>query len=175
MNRTRFWRMFQQTAEALQVLHLKEVFHGALKCSNVLVGANNTVKLTDFAFGDIRALSSSLSGDAEEATANSERWKPKELLVQSSTGRDQFKADIYSLGMCMIEARTQQMPFADVDNTRALDAIMKGELPRRPDSFSDAEWAFICDICNSDHVQRPSLVEVIKKIEAFAEEELQLE
>ncbi|KAK1929709.1 Serine/threonine-protein kinase-transforming protein Rmil [Phytophthora citrophthora] len=175
VNRTHFWRMFQQTAQTLQLLHLKEVPHGALNCSNILVGANNSVKLTDFGFGDIRALSSSLSGDAEVAIANSVRWKPKERLVQSSTGTDQFKADIYALGMCMIEARTQQEPFANMDNTQVLDVILKGELPRRPDSFSDTEWDLICKLCNADHVQRPSLVEVIKKIENFAEEEQQLE
>ncbi|KAL3669969.1 hypothetical protein V7S43_005341 [Phytophthora oleae] len=174
VNRSHFWRVFQQAAQALQVLHSKAVPHGALKCSNILVGANNSVKLTDFGFGNIRALSNSLSGDAEEAMANALRWKPRELLLQSSAGTDQYKADIYALGMCMIEARTQQKPFANVDNNQVLDVIMKGELPRRPDSFSDAEWGFICKVCNSDHAQRPSLVEVLKKIEAFAEEEQQL-
>ncbi|KAG7378546.1 hypothetical protein PHYPSEUDO_009939 [Phytophthora pseudosyringae] len=172
-NRTRLWRMFRQAARGLLALHTAKLPHGALKCSNILVGANNTVKLTDFGFRPVRSLSASLSADADEATAIAVRWKPKELLEETHDQEQQYRADIYALGMCMIEALTQQDPFAKVDNNQLVEVIRKGTTHDRPDAILDAEWVFICRLCNPDDTQRPKLVEVLKEIGVFAEEEQQ--
>ncbi|ETN09721.1 serine/threonine protein kinase [Phytophthora nicotianae INRA-310] len=171
-NRTRFWRMFQQAAQGLQVLHLARIPHGALKCSNILVGDGDTVKLTDFGFRSVRSLSAALSGDAEDATANAIRWKPKEVLEENFNEELLYVADIYAIGMCMIEALTQQDPFPKVDNNVVVEVIRKGETYKRPDGILDAEWDFISRLCNSDYSLRPkSINEVLKEISLFVEGE----
>ncbi|KAG3188768.1 hypothetical protein PC128_g12043 [Phytophthora cactorum] len=170
-NRIQFWRMFRQAAQGLQVLHTAKLPHGALKCSNILVGDENTVKLTDFGFRSVRSLSASLSGDAEEAIATAVRWKPKEFLEENVNEELLYGADIYALGMCMIEALTQKDPFPKVDNRAVVGVIRKGEIYERPDDIFDAEWDFICRLCNPDESIRPKLSEVMKEISVFAEEE----
>ncbi|KAF1787879.1 Protein kinase, ATP binding site [Phytophthora cactorum] len=156
------------TAQGLQVLHTAKLPHGALKCSNILVGDENTVKLTDFGFRSVRSLSASLSGNAEEAIATAVRWKPKEFLEENVNEELLYGADIYALGMCMIEALTQKDPFPKVDNRAVVGVIRKYE---RPDDILDAEWDFICRLCNPDESIRPKLSEVMKEISVFAEEE----
>ncbi|OWZ19458.1 Serine/threonine protein kinase [Phytophthora megakarya] len=170
-NRGQFWRMFRQAGEGLQVLHAQKHPHGALKCSNILVGADNIVKLSDFGFHSVRSLATCLSGDADEAIANSIRWKPKELLKKDVQGELLYKADVYALGMCMIEALAQKDPFPNVDNTQVVDVIRDGTAHDRPDDISEAEWAFICRLCTPNNTKRPNLDVVLCEIIKFAEGE----
>ncbi|GMF12874.1 unnamed protein product [Phytophthora lilii] len=167
-----FWRLFKHVALGLKFLHDKDTVHAGLKCNNILVGANYTAKLADFGFSSVRTLSAGLSADANKANTLSIRWKPKEVLEETGTGASRFESDIYSLGMCMIEAKTHEAPFGMDDDSEAMDKIMKGESHPRPDEFtSDEEWAFVSRLCNPDATQRPSLEQVLKEISAFAEEE----
>ncbi|KAK1942366.1 Tyrosine-protein kinase JAK2 [Phytophthora citrophthora] len=160
-----FWRLFKQVALGLQFLHSANTVHGGLKCNNILVGTNFTTKLADFTFTSVRSLSAGLSKGSEKATDISVRWKPKEVLEQAGNEAPRFESDIYSLAMCMIEAKTGAIPFEmDDDPQTAMGKIMRGEEYPRPEQISVEEWAFISRLCDPDYKKRPSLDEVLKEI-----------
>ncbi|KAG2770215.1 hypothetical protein JG687_00005630 [Phytophthora cactorum] len=168
-----FWRLFHQVALGLKFLHDRKTVHGGLKCNNILVGAKYTAKLADFGFSTVRTLSAGLSGNADRANAQSVRWKPKEVLEETGMDETRYKSDIYSLAMCMIEAKSHEVPFGMDDDPEAMDKIMRGERHPCPDGVLDnsTEWAFISQLCDPDIDKRPSLDEVLEKIGIFADAE----
>ncbi|KAK1942442.1 Spindle assembly checkpoint kinase [Phytophthora citrophthora] len=169
-----FWRLFKQVALGLQFLHSANTVHGGLKCNNILVGTNFTTKLADFTFTSVRSLSAGLSKGSKEAADISVRWKPKEVLEQAGNEAPRFESDIYSLAMCMIEAKTEAIPFEmDDDPQTAMGKIMRGEEYPRPEQISVEEWAFISRLCDPDYKKRPSLDEVLEEISVFADAEEQ--
>ncbi|RLN58970.1 hypothetical protein BBJ28_00011863 [Nothophytophthora sp. Chile5] len=166
-NMPRFWFMFLQLAEGLKFLHDKKIVHGGLKCNNVLVGEDNTVKLADFNFSRIRSLSLGLSENGAKAQSVAVRWKPRELLNQCGSELPRLESDIYSLGMCMIEAHTQEPPFGFINDDEVPKKIDSGEIPSRPEELSDVEWEFISQLCAVDYSTRPTIDEVIVTIRTF--------
>ncbi|KAG6963120.1 hypothetical protein JG688_00008290 [Phytophthora aleatoria] len=103
-NREHVWSMFAQLAEGLKFLHDQNIVHGGLKCTN---------KLADFNFSCIRRLSLGLSENGGRAQSQAIRYMPKELINHIG-GR--LESDIYSLGMCVIEALTLEPPFGYIDD-----------------------------------------------------------
>ncbi|KAG7399424.1 hypothetical protein PHYBOEH_008938 [Phytophthora boehmeriae] len=166
-----FWRMFYQVAEGIQVLHDRHIVHGGLKCNNILVGDDFTAKLTDFSFSTVRSLSAALSTDAAQAISDGIRWKPKEVLEESGAEEPQFASDIYSMGMCMIEVLTHEIPFGVDDDQTVMEKVMNGMLPNRPEDVSDDVWTVISHLCNPIPTARPSLEQVLKEFGGRAEEE----
>ncbi|RLN70626.1 hypothetical protein BBJ28_00024167 [Nothophytophthora sp. Chile5] len=162
--------MFLQLAEGLKFLHDKKFVHGGLKCNNVLVGEDNTVKLADFNFSRIRSLSLGLSENGAKAQSVAVRWKPRELLNQCGSELPRLESDIYSLGMCMIEAHTQEPPFGFINDDEVAEKIDSGEIPSRPAELSDVEWEFISQLCAVDYSKRPTIDEVIATIRTFDEQ-----
>ncbi|GMF42499.1 unnamed protein product [Phytophthora fragariaefolia] len=168
-----FWRLFRQVAEGLKFLHSKNIVHGSLKCNNILVTDDFTAKLADFGFTTVRTLSAGLSQKATQANEGSVRWKAKEVLVETGSEVAKYESDIYSLAMCMIEAKTHEVPFGMDDDKTAMNMIVNGESHPRPDDLSDAEWDFISRLSNPDYKKRPTLDEVMAEIGVFAETEEQ--
>ncbi|GMF68616.1 unnamed protein product [Phytophthora fragariaefolia] len=83
-NQSLFWLMFLQVAQGLKALHSQGMVHGGLKCTNILVAEGNVVKLSDFGFSFIRGLSIELSNHKNKAMTESVRWKPKEMLQETT-------------------------------------------------------------------------------------------
>ncbi|KAG7399426.1 hypothetical protein PHYBOEH_008940 [Phytophthora boehmeriae] len=169
-----FWQMFLGVAEGIKVLHSQKIVHCALKCANILVGADYTAKLTDFGFSSVRTLSAGLSDKSAKATEAAIRWKPKEVLEQAGNEEPQYASDIYSLGMCLIEALSHEVPFGMDDDTDVMEKIMRGELPDRPEDVSNDTWNLITRISNVNPTKRPSLDEVINEFSVRAAEEHKL-
>ncbi|KAE8984839.1 hypothetical protein PR003_g10136 [Phytophthora rubi] len=168
-----YWQLFQQVAEGIKFLHSQKTVHGGLKCNNILVGDKCTAKLADFGFSTVRTLSAGLSQMAGQANTKSVRWKPKEVLEETGTEAARYESDIYSLAMCMIEAKTHEVPFGMDADSEAMDKIMSGQRHERPEGLSDAEWDFISRLSDPDLTKRPTIDQVLKEISAFAEAEKQ--
>ncbi|GMF43209.1 unnamed protein product [Phytophthora fragariaefolia] len=167
-NQSLFWLMFLQVAQGLKALHSQGMVHGGLKCTNILVAEGNVVKLSDFGFSFIRGLSIELSNHKNKAMTESVRWKPKEMLQEVSDRNYRFASDVYSLGMCMIEAITQEPPFGFEDDDEITNLIMEGNGHPRPDGVSDAAWGLISALCATEYTERPSLDEAANMIRELA-------
>lgn len=165
-NRGQLWSMFFEVAEGLKVLHDHHIVHDGLRGSNILIGENHTPKISDFGYVSIRTTSLSLS--ASFSMNSLFRWKPRERMVE--TTNDRYKSDIYSLGMCIIEAMTQDIPFGtDVDDDDVAEMIIAGKPYKRPDTnMTDEEWGVISRLIAVDMNERPDMNETISLLRSLA-------
>jgi serine/threonine protein kinase len=148
-----FWRLFEQAAEGLKFLHRNDIAHGNLRCNNIMIGENYTVKLVNMG-PQWKDWGMALTTRNDATFAG---WKPVEQLAEESEEADaRCEGDIYSLGMCMIEAITLEPPFGFMEDDTILELILAGECHPRPDGVSDNAWTLITEMCNPDYVQRPS-------------------
>ncbi|RLN91380.1 hypothetical protein BBJ28_00024398 [Nothophytophthora sp. Chile5] len=169
-NKSKFWSMFLHVAEGLQFLRDQKIVHGGLKGSNILVGKDDMPKLADFGFSQIRSLSAGLSQKSAEAQNNTVRWKPREALQQTGNENPQSKSDVYSLGMCMIEALTDEVPFAEMlDDQNVMDYVTEGGAHSKPDQVSNEEWSVIGKLCEVEVQRRPDIDQALALIGHMAE------
>lgn len=103
---------------ALRYLHGQGKIHRDLKSHNVLVSSRGQVKLTDFGVSAQLALSFS----RRNTTVGTPYWMAPEVVVGHGHGT---KADIWSLGCCVYELKTQKPPLQELmPPMRALRALL---------------------------------------------------
>jgi serine/threonine protein kinase len=165
-NKQRMWTLFAEAAKGLRFLHEKGIVHGNLKCSNLLVGSNGKAKLSDFGF------SFSVDNPAETSPprqSTATRWKAPELFgAQNSV--PSFKSDIYSLGMCILEAVRGEPPWGRLlPDKIIIDKATSGELAR-PSDLNDKQWQLVKAMCERRPETRAALSTVINTLQELAKE-----
>ncbi|KAL4146038.1 hypothetical protein PRNP1_011911 [Phytophthora ramorum] len=166
-----FWGVFLQVAQGLQFLHEHHIVHDSLTSGNILIGENNTPKISDFdcsLTGTIRAGYSVNNQKSQESV----RWKPRERIVEASSSLPRYKSDVYSLGMCMIGAKTQGPPFGLCGEDEVMEMVLSGMPYEQPDGICDDEWGVIRRFIAADIEDRPDVDEVILMISRWCESEL---
>ena len=149
----------KQILEGLKYLHSKGIVHRNLKCSNVLVGNDATVKLSDFGASKRVAFEGSDTIDLEKAEPIVPREEPTEFS-QSLKGSANWmapevvlkkghhkSADVWSVGCVMIEMRTSNPPWSEFGSNAVaiLQAIARTvDGPKLPENvFTSPELAFL--------------------------------
>ncbi|XP_062210666.1 mitogen-activated protein kinase kinase kinase 1-like isoform X1 [Phragmites australis] len=138
----------RQILNGLTYLHERNIVHRDIKCANILVHANGSVKLADF-------------GLAKEITKFSEiksckgtaYWMAPEVVNPKKTYGP--PADIWSLGCTVLEMLTCQLPYHDLEWTQALYRIGKGEPPAIPSFLSRDARDFISQCVKPNPEDRP--------------------
>lgn len=171
------WRKLREVALALRYLQAKRVVHGDLKCNNILVGADGAAKLTDFGLSSIQSDSVNQEPEGEDGAAarsmpiGAVRWKAPEVLAG---GQATFASDMYSFGMCVVEAASGEFPWG----MELPDAAVKfhvarlKKLPPRPPKFEDAAWSLVQGMCRHDPRERSTIVEVVEALMGMVKLEL---
>lgn len=119
-----------QMAAALEHAHARGILHRDIKSSNVLLAADDTVKLVDFGLAKVIAQGDETQVDvtitAKGSWVGTLHYAPPEVL----SGRaSDFRADIYSLGVVLYEMACGQLPFARMQGTALITAAMRGDVP----------------------------------------------
>ncbi|KAK1937112.1 Serine/threonine-protein kinase STY13 [Phytophthora citrophthora] len=170
VNVTEAWQKLYEAALGLQYLHQRGIIHQDLKCDNILVGSDGRAKLTDFGLSSqmLRQNPHNFVGGISKPVG-AVRWKAPELLkaAKSSGGKGipSMEADIFSFGMCIVQAVTGKFPWGK----KYLDPVVsykvrKGELPKKPKAFTPLQWKLITHMCAFDPQKRPRVATVVKAL-----------
>ncbi|KAF8600427.1 kinase-like protein [Ceratobasidium sp. AG-I] len=159
----------KQIASGLVYLHSIDMVHGDMKAANILVSEGGVAKLTDF--GNTVLKSHTLSFTGTTSTSNfSLRWTAPEVL-EGTTGHMK-QADVYALGMTILEVITGKVPFHGRSEVVVLgDVTVRKRLPLRPETaipissqHGDTLWDLLTRCWNFDSRYRPSAVQVQRQI-----------
>lgn len=167
-NKQRMWRLFYQVALGLQYLHSMKIGHGNLKCSNLLVGDDGLAKISDFGSRFFKPAEYNELVLVSWMKEDANQWKPLEYFEGSTYS---FKSDVYSLGMCIIEAVTGEPPWSSEDAETILDNLYEGISHPRPSGLTDKQWDHVSALCKIDMSERIELSVVIDMIRELADDE----
>ncbi|PSS17541.1 Mitogen-activated protein kinase kinase kinase [Actinidia chinensis var. chinensis] len=145
----------RQILHGLKYLHERNVIHRDIKCANILVGANGSVKLADFGLAKVTKLNDIKS------CKGTPFWMAPEVVRQNKKGYG-LAADIWSLGCTVLEMLTRQLPYSHLENSmQALYRIGKGEPPPIPDSLSGEARDFILQCLQVNPNARPTASQLL--------------
>ncbi|ETM53924.1 serine/threonine protein kinase, partial [Phytophthora nicotianae] len=156
------WGYLHDAAIGLQGLHMHGVVHADLKCDNILIGGDDRAKLIDFGLSCLQTCD---GGEPRGA----KRWKAPECLIKRVGPT--FESDIYGFGMCIIEALTGKVPWAQIsDDTSVTNKVKKGMLPKQPDTttFTQVQWEAVKRMCCQAPQARLRIDDVVRVLGFFA-------
>jgi len=144
-----------QTLAGLKYIHGQQKIHRDIKAGNLLLTTKGEVKIADFgtaAEADVRRVRllppldspphdlgfpphADLNSSSQTTVIGSSFWMAPETL--DSRGYD-FKADIWSLGITIIEMAETKPPFFDLPPHQVAQAILHGSAPslKNPDKYT---------------------------------------
>lgn len=117
----------KQTLEALAYLHETKVIHRDLKAGNILLSLDGEVKLADFGV----SAKNTKTLQRRDSFIGTPYWMAPEV-VMCETSKDRpydYKADIWSLGVTLIELAQIEPPNHEMNPMRVLLKIAKSEPP----------------------------------------------
>ena len=119
-------RLGAQLAEGLTAAHEHRVVHRDLKPDNLRVTSNGRLKILDFGLAKLRlpvpASASTQSLSETQTMAGTLLYMaPEQLLGEEIDAR----TDIHAAGLVLYEMATGQRPFADVERSQLIGAILR--------------------------------------------------
>jgi serine/threonine protein kinase len=110
----------RQLVDAVEFLHSKGVYHRDLKPENILLAQNGDLKVGDFGLATMDAVSF-------ESAVGSDRYMAPEQLEPGPTGYSPAKADIWAIGICLLNILFARNPFATPTVSDPLFADFAGD------------------------------------------------
>ncbi|XP_062927511.1 STE20-like serine/threonine-protein kinase isoform X2 [Mobula hypostoma] len=117
----------KHTLEALNYLHDNKVIHRDLKAGNILLTMEGDVKLADFGV----SAKNSRTLQRRDSFIGTPYWMAPEV-VMCETSKDKpydYKADVWSLGVTLIEMAQMEPPHHELNPMRVLLKIAKADPP----------------------------------------------
>ncbi|KAG8240410.1 hypothetical protein J437_LFUL003124 [Ladona fulva] len=152
----------QHMCNGLDFLHKSKVIHRDLKAGNVLLTMQGGVKLADFGV----SAKNKQTLQKRDTFIGTPYWMAPEVVL-CETFRDNpydFKVDIWSLGITLIEFAQMEPPNHEMSPMRVLLKIQKSDPPKldRPSDWSKDFNDFIADCLIKDPSRRPTAAELLK-------------
>ncbi|THU99271.1 kinase-like protein [Dendrothele bispora CBS 962.96] len=171
--------MLMQVVKGLQYLHTSSVIQGDLTGSNILIGRDKQIYLSDFGLSTIkRDPSSSSHGTSSHGTstlsvpggAGAVRWAAPEIFLPDDHGQlasVSFAGDVYSFGSVWLQILTGHIPYHHLKNEVAvIIQLSRGERPPRPpiEYLTDNVWSFIQKCWSNEPHLRPNTHDVTVEV-----------
>ncbi|GMF28922.1 unnamed protein product [Phytophthora lilii] len=101
------------------------------------------------------------------------RWKAPELIRKVDPSSPTMQSDVYSFGMCIVEAVTGQVPWGNLPDPVVKFHVTREQFLHQPKAFqSNEQWQLVKAMCAFDPTKRMKLSDAIDKLQHFAQEEL---
>jgi serine/threonine protein kinase len=151
-----------EMCKGLEFLHKNRVIHRDLKAGNVLLTLGGEVKIADFGV----SAKNKHTLQKRDSFIGTPYWMAPET-IQCETVRDNpydYKADIWSLGITLIEFAQRDPPHHDMSHVRVLFKIQKGEPPKLdfPSRWSKQFSDFLSLCLQKDPTKRPTAAELLE-------------
>ncbi|XP_037394394.1 STE20-like serine/threonine-protein kinase isoform X1 [Pygocentrus nattereri] len=152
----------KQTLEALTYLHENKIIHRDLKAGNILFTSDGDVKLADFGV----SAKNTKTLQRRDSFIGTPYWMAPEV-VMCETSKDRpydYKADIWSLGITLIELAQIEPPNHEMNPMRVLLKIAKSEPPTllQPSRWSPEFSDFLKKALDKNVDQRWSATQLLQ-------------
>lgn len=150
-----------ELASALAYVHAARVVHRDVKPSNVLLDQSDRVRLTDF--GIARLLSDTSGYTATGTTIGTAAYLAPEQVRGEPVGE---AADVYSLGLVLLEALTGERAYQGSPTEAALARLSTP--PRIPDSLAEQWQMLLRHMTSLEAPLRPTAEHVAGRLREMA-------
>ena len=150
-----------EAARALAAAHANDFVHRDIKPANLLFGADGRLRIADF--GLARALSEAGWTEPGDGLVGTARYAAPE---QARGGRVDGKADVYALGLVLIEAVTGAVPLTRESTVETMMARVDSPVPV-PDELGPLRRV-LERMGQVDPADRPTAAEVERELLAVA-------
>lgn len=156
-----------QVASGLEFLHKNKVMHRDVKPDNILCLLNSAGDIDLLAITDFDSAKLLTRSTSAKTTVGTPAYMAPEVMSSSNKDPYSFKADVWSVGMVLLELITLKMPYEDEEASRLVGMIQEG---RRPNvdkigpQFAELITVFkACTMLNPE--DRPEMAEVRDKLQ----------
>lgn len=146
----RIWDVLKQALLGLRVLHALKIIHRDIKCANIFLAEDGTVKMGDLNIAKIAGLARTQTGTPYYASP--EVWKDSPY---------DSKCDIWSLGCSVYELACLEPPFKAGSMRGVYRKVLLGRYPALPSMYSQSLKAIIAKMLCVSPVARPSCEELL--------------
>ncbi|XP_017276886.1 serine/threonine-protein kinase 10 [Kryptolebias marmoratus] len=152
----------RQMLEALVYLHDQKIIHRDLKAGNILLTLDGDIKLADFGV----SAKNNKTLQRRDTFIGTPYWMAPEVVMCETT-KDapyDYKADIWSLGITLIELAQIEPPHHELNPMRVLLKIAKSEPPRleQPHKWSKDFNDFLKKALDRNTETRPSAAQLLE-------------
>ena len=148
-------KWIKQILLALDYLHSNGYIHHDIKCQNILVD-----RITgNLKIGDLISLEK-----VDEKGYFSKYIGTEEFMApEVKQGKYTFKADIYSLGLTIIQFLTMEKPYKEIRKKQNIyEAKINGKLPMSFEQINDENIKEFISLCLKDENERPNCKELLE-------------
>jgi serine/threonine protein kinase len=146
------WNIFIQVVKGLKALHSHKVLHRDLKCANVFLNKDGTVKLGDLNVSKVAKAGLVYTQTGTPYYASPEVWQDKPY---------DSKSDMWSLGVVLYEMCTLNPPFTDTSMQGLCKKVMKGVYASIPARYSKDLSSLIATLLQVSPGKRPSCSQIL--------------